>query len=99
MTLATRHKGKIVGDDGSTWDVIALTWFDPPKWGGVLEVQKEEEEVRGRLSRGKDGYRLALDDGREGEIAVYLSEFLADDKHPILFVGVGEMSRKEVVHG
>jgi hypothetical protein len=99
MTLTTRHKGKIVGADGSTWEVIALTWFEPPKWGGVLEVQEREGEVRERLSRGEDGYRLVLDDGREGDIAVYLSEFLADDEHPILFVGVGEMSRKEVVHG
>ncbi len=99
MTLTTRHKGKIVGTDGSAWDVIALTWFDPPKWGGVLELQEGEREIRERLSKGEQDYHFLLDDGREGEIAVYLSEFLADDEHPILFVGVGELSRKGVVHG
>ncbi len=99
MTLTTRHKGKIVGADGSTWDVIALAWFEPPKWGGVLELQEGEKEVRERLSRGQQDYRFLLDDGREGEIAVYLSEFLADDEHPILFVGVGELRRKEVANG
>ncbi len=93
MTLTTRHKGVIKLPRGSSWEVIALTWFDGSDWGGFLEVLEEEEKLRKSITPDGALFELHLDDGRRGEIEVRFSEFIADGKPPLIFSGKGKLRR------
>ena len=94
MTLTTRHKGALKSPDGTSWEVIALTWFDKAEWGGFLEVLEDEEKLRKSISPDGSTLELSLDDGRRGEIQVRLSEFIADGKRPLVFSGKGKLERE-----
>jgi hypothetical protein len=99
MTMTVRHRAELLAlDDGHPIDtVVAVIWFDPDEetgaWGGIIEPATQAAWLREQLLGGQPRYRLALDDGRSGIIALAVSPFEADGEHPLMFAGEGRLGR------
>ncbi len=100
MTLTVRPRGQLwpaeSGDPAAqpAIDVTAVVWADtePGAWGGIIEAGAAAGALRERVLAGQNQYRLRLADGREGTVALALSEFEADGARPLTVSGVSVMS-------
>ena len=102
MTFTVRPHGQLLPAEGGSdqvaqpaIDVTAVVWADkaPGGWGGIIEAGAAAEALRAQVLAGQNQYRLRLADGREGLVALALSEFEADGARPLTFIGVSVMSR------
>jgi hypothetical protein len=99
MVLTVRQRGQLMMDSGEVIDdVVAIVWFEGNEehglWGGIVEPQVAASVVSAQVLAGQTGYRLHLEDGREGAVKLALSEFDADGTHPLTFVGEGVLTRR-----
>jgi len=104
LVKAFRHLARIthVGQEETIGTAQVVIWLeDSGRWGGVIEPLKGDLRASLAQAEAPRPWHLCLDDGREGDIEVTLSQFVADGVRPLQFNGRGALARprSEASHG
>jgi len=104
LVKAFRHLARIsnVGQEDTLGTARVIIWLDDNgRWGGVIEPLKGALRASLAQAEAPLPWHLRLDDGREGDIEVTLSQFVADGVRPLQFAGRGALARprSEAPHG
>ncbi len=95
MVKAFRHLARISNVDRKPLGLAQVViWLeDNGRWGGVIEPVKDTLRAQLTGEETPAFWHVQLDDGREGDIKVALSQFVADGKRPLQFAGRGDLGR------